>query len=332
MTRSLLPLALLAALAASTANGADPAKAAKPAATPATAAAPAGKPATPANDKPRSKPMADILKDSKPGEWRPLDPENTLYMELPSGRVVIELAPAFAPLHADNIRKLVRAKYFDGLAIIRAQDNYVVQWGDPEEDEAKAKPIGSAAAKLPPEFTAPYAASEPFVRLPDHDGYAPEVGFSNGFPAARNPKTGQSWLTHCYGAIGVARGTETDSGNGSSLYAIISQAPRQLDRNIAVVGRVVQGIEKLTVMARGTGPLGFYEKPEQRTPITSVRLAADVPAAERSNLEVLRSDSASFAAVVEGRRNRHDDFYVEPAGYIELCNAPLPVRPVATAP
>ena len=327
MTRSLLPIALLAALSVPTAHAADPATPAKPA-----TAAPAPAVAAPGSNKPRSKPMADILKDSKAAEWRPLDPENTLYMELPSGRVVIELAPAFAPLHADNIRKLVRAKYFDGLAIIRAQDNYVVQWGDPEEDEAKAKPIGSAAAKLPPEFTAPYAAAAPFVRLPDHDGYAPEVGFSNGFPAARNPKTGQSWLTHCYGAIGVARGTETDSGNGSGLYAIISQAPRQLDRNIAVVGRVVQGIEKLTVMARGTGPLGFYEKPEQRTPITSVRLAADVPVAERSNLEVMRSDSASFAAVAEARRNRHDDFYVEPAGYVELCNVPIPVRPIAKTP
>jgi peptidylprolyl isomerase len=299
---------------------------------PAAKAAPATKslpPGSAARGKPLSKPMADILKDSKPAEWRALDPQNTLYLELPAGRVVIELAPAFAPLHAANIRKLVGDHYFDGLAIIRAQDNYVVQWGDPEEDEAKAKPLGTAAAKLPPEFTAPIAASEPFTRLPDFDGYAPQVGFSSSFPVGRNPKTGQSWLTHCYGAVGVGRGTDIDSGNGSSLYVIISHAPRHLDRNIAVVGRVVQGIEKLTVMPRGTGPLGFYEKPEQRTPIASVRLAADVPPAERSKLEVLRSDSPSFAAVAEARRNRHDDFYLEPAGYVELCNVPVPVRPIA---
>lgn len=283
-------------------------------------------PAKPAST--HSKSMTDILAASPAADWRPLDPEHTLYLELPAGRVVMELAPAFAPLHAANIRTLAKEKYFDGLAVIRAQDNYVVQWGDPIEDEAKSKPFGRAKAKLPPEFTVPSSAATPFSRLADADGYAPEVGFSNGFPAGRDPKTGQTWLTHCYGAVGVARGNEQDSGNGSGLYVIIGHAPRHLDRNIAVVGRVVQGIEKLSSMPRGTGPLGFYEKPEQRTPITSIRLAADVPAADRSKLEVLRTDSPTFAAVAEARRNRHDDWYIAPAGHIELCNVPIPVRPV----
>jgi peptidylprolyl isomerase len=283
-----------------------------------------------AADKPaaHSRAMADILAASKAGDWRPLDPDNTLYLQLPSGRVVIELAPGFAPLHAANIKTLVREKYFDGLQVLRAQDNYVVQWGDPEEDEAKAKSLGSALAKLAPEFTVPVSAATPFSPLADKDGYAPQVGFSNGFPAARDAKGKQTWLTHCYGAVGVARGNEADSGNGSGLYVIIGHAPRQLDRNIAVVGRVVQGIEQLSSMPRGTGPLGFYEKPEQRTTIASVRLAADVPMAERSKLEVLRTDSATFAAVAEARRNRHDDWYVAPAGHIELCNVPIPVRSI----
>lgn len=275
-----------------------------------------------------SRSVAEIIAASTAADWRPLDPENTLYMDLPTGRVVIELAPVFTPEHAVNIRTLVREKYFDGLAVIRAQDNYVVQWGDAEEDEAKAKPQGSAKKTLPPEFTIALPKGTPFTVLPDKDGYAPEVGFSNGFPAAHDPKTGQSWLTHCYGAVGVGRGNDPTSGNGSSLYAIISHAPRHLDRNIAVVGRVVQGIEKLSVMPRGTGALGFYETAAERTPITSVRLAADVPASERSALEVMRTDSASFAAVAEARRNRHDDWYIAPAGYIELCNVPIPVRPI----
>jgi peptidylprolyl isomerase len=284
--------------------------------------------AKPAAQPAKSRPMAEILEQSPAADWRPLDPQNTYYMELPSGRVVFELAPEFAPLHAQNIRTLVREKYFDGLAVIRAQDNYVVQWGDPEEDEKKARPLGSAQPKLASEFTAPLAVDRHFTRLPDGDVYAPQVGFSNGFPVGHDPKAGQAWLTHCYGAVGVARGTEEGTGTGSSLYVIISHAPRQLDRNIAVVGRVVQGMDRLSAMARGTGPLGFYEKPEQRTPIASIRLAADVPAAERSELEVLRTDSATFAAVTEFRRNRRDDFYVVPAGHVELCNVPLPVRPV----
>ena len=76
--------------------------------------------------------MPEVLKASSPSDWRPLDPNNTLYVELPAGRVVIELAPAFAPLHVTNIKTLARAGYFNGLSVIREQDNYVAQWGDPD--------------------------------------------------------------------------------------------------------------------------------------------------------------------------------------------------------
>ncbi|MFO1393749.1 MAG: peptidylprolyl isomerase [Steroidobacteraceae bacterium] len=277
--------------------------------------------ATEAAPKPRT--MGEILDASKPSDWRPLVAENTLYVQLDSGRVVIELAPAFAPLHAANIRKLVRDRYFDGLPIVRSQDNYVVQWGDPDGKRS----LGDASATLPPEFTVAWTPTLPFTVLPDVDGYAPQVGFSDGFPAGRDPKTRQAWLAHCYGMVGVGRGNELDSGNGAELYVVIGNAPRHLDRNIALVGRVVDGMELLSTLPRGTGPLGFYEKPGQYVPVRSVRLAADVPAAERSNLEVIRTDTATFEALVESRRNRRDDWYKVPAGYVELCNVPIVVRP-----
>jgi peptidylprolyl isomerase len=204
--------------------------------------------------------MSEILEASPASDWRRPDPENTLYMEIPGGRVVMELAPAFAPLHFDNIRKLVREHYFDGLAIIRSQDNWVVQWGDPEEDESKAKPLGTRRRSSPPSTPRRSPPTSTSPALPDPDGYAPEVGFSDGFPVGHDPKTGEAWLTHCYGAIGVARGTEEGTGNGSSLYVIIGQAPRQLDRNIAVVGRVLQGMEMLSAIPRGPAPMGFYDE------------------------------------------------------------------------
>jgi peptidylprolyl isomerase len=266
--------------------------------------------------------MADVLAASTPADWRPLDPQNTLYLQLASGRVVIELAPDFAPAHAANLRTLVRQKYFDGLGVIRSQDNFVVQWGDADGKRS----LGEARATLPPEFSVPLRASLPFTRLPDPDGYAPEVGFSGGFPAARDPAAGQAWLAHCYGMVGAGRGNEPESGNGTELYVVTGHAPRQLDRNIALVGRVLLGMELLSVLPRGTGPLGFYEQPSQHVPIASVRLAADVPEAERLRIEVLRTDTATFAALVEARRNRRDDWYKVPAGYIDLCNVPLPVR------
>lgn len=266
--------------------------------------------------------MADVLAASTPTDWRPLDPRNTLYLQLASGRVVIELAPAFAPEHVANLRTLARQGYFDGLAIVRSQDNFVVQWGDAEGKRS----LGEARAALPAEFTVPLRADLPFTRLPDADGYAPEVGFSQGFPAARDPVARQAWLAHCYGMVGAGRGNEPESGNGTELYVVTGHAPRQLDRNIALVGRVVQGMELLSVLPRGTGPLGFYEHPAQHVPILSVRLAADVPEPERLRLEVLRTDTATFAALVEARRNRRDDWYKVPAGHIDLCNVPLPAR------
>ena len=270
----------------------------------------------------RAPTMAEVLAASQPSDWRGLDPENTLYLQLATGRVVIELAPAFAPLHAGNIRKLAREHYFDGLAIVRSQDNFVVQWGDPDGK----RPFGTAKEKLPPEFTVP-AKGLPFVRMPDVDGYAPEVGFVDGFPAGRDPKTGEAWIAHCYAMVGAGRGNELDSGNGAELYVVTGQAPRQLDRNIAVVGRVVKGMEWLSTIPRGTGAMGFYERPEQYVPIQSLRLASEVPVAEREKLQVLRTDTVTFSKLVESRRNRSDDWYKVPAGHIDLCNVPLVTRP-----
>ncbi|MGH8481464.1 MAG: peptidylprolyl isomerase, partial [Nevskiaceae bacterium] len=155
-------------------------------------AACAQRPAAPA-EAPKAPTSAEVLERSQPADWRALDPENTLYLELASGRVVIELAPDFAPSHVANIRTLARQRYFDGLFIIRSQDNYVVQWGDPEEDPKKQRPLGSAQASLAPEF-ARDAAGLPFTVLRDGDLYAPEAGHALGFPAARDPQGGQAWL------------------------------------------------------------------------------------------------------------------------------------------
>lgn len=276
--------------------------------------------------KPQARTMQAVLDASTSSDWRPLDPDNTLVMTLPAGRVVIELAPAFAPAHVANIRAMARSGFWNGLSINRSHDNFVVQWGDPAEDEAKRKPLGAGAkAKLPAEFDRP-AKGLAFHRLKDRDGWAPQVGFSGGFPAARESKGGRAWLAHCYGAVGAGRDLAADSSTGAELYVVTGQSPRQLDRNITTVGRVVQGMEWLSAMPRGTGALGFYEKPEQRVPITSISLASALPAAERPRLEVLRTDTATFDQLVESRRNRKDDFYKRPAGHIDLCNVPVPVR------
>ena len=268
----------------------------------------------------------EVIDASTPADWRPLDPENTVYMQLPSGMVVMELAPAFAPEHTANIRTLVKGRYFDGLSINRSHDNFVVQWGDPAGDElALRRPLGEAKESLPAEFS---RASEglDFHALPDRDGWAPEVGFVDGFAAARDPNAGKAWLAHCYGTVGAGRAMAPDSSNGSELYVVTGQAPRQLDRNIAVVGRVVEGMTALTSLPRGSGELGFYTDAERKLPIVSVRLASDLPQAEQPHVLVMDTGSASFADYLRLRANRKDDFYDRPAGGVDLCNAPVPVR------
>ena len=269
------------------------------------------------------KTMADVLAASKPSDWRTPDPENTLYMELAGGRVVIELAPEFAPLHVANIRTLVRSKYFDGLSIVRSQDNFVVQWGDAADADHK-KPLGQAKTRVPAEFDRDSAGLK-FVALPDPDTFAPQTGFVSGFPAARDAE-GTAWLVHCYGMLGAGRDNDVDSGPGTEMYVVSGHAPRQLDRNVALFGRVVYGMELLAIMPRGTAAMGFYDKPEQRVPIREIRVAADVPAEKRTKLEVLRTDTQTFTDLIEARRNRQDEWYKHKAGRIDVCNVPLPAR------
>ena len=265
--------------------------------------------------------LADILAAAPASDWRSIAQDRLLYLETPRGRVLIEMAPDFAPNHVDNIKRLIAAGFFDHVAIVRAQDNFVVQWGVPDADPKPS--LGSAKAKLPGEFTRP-AKGLAFSPLPDRDAYAPQTGFAAGFPAARDLKTGRAWLVHCYGTVAVARDNAPDTGNGGELYAAIGPA-RRLDRNVTVVGRVVEGMEYLAVQPRGHGPNGFL-KPADVVPLR-MRLGSDLPAAEQVSLQALRTDGATFARVADARRHRHDAFYAVAQGGVDVCDLPVPVRP-----
>ncbi|MFZ2996052.1 peptidylprolyl isomerase [Sphingobium sp.] len=259
--------------------------------------------------------------------WRVIADEDLLVMTVADGkRVVIQIAPAFAPRHVANIRALASAHWWDGTSINRVQDNYVVQWGDATEK----KPLPGG---LTPTTSADYVRPLTNVRLaitpfPYADPYAPATGFVDGWPMAMDGDA--AWLPHCYGYVGVGRNMAPDAGTGAELYTVIGQPPRQLDRNIAVVGRVIEGMANLSSLPRGSGDLGFYTAGERKVPIVSVRLASDLPAADRPHFQVMDVASPSFAAYLKLRANRKDDFYIRPAGGVDLCNAPVPIR--ATPP
>jgi len=267
--------------------------------------------------------MTSVLAEASPEEWVDIDPERLLVMQLDTGRVVIELAPQFAPAHVANIIALVKGSYFSDSRIVRSQDNYVVQWGDPKADSDAARPFGDAASKVPAEFDRPREGLT-ITALPDPDSYAAQTGVVDGFPVGFDGE--RAWLAHCYGMVGAGRGDAADSSNGSSLYVVTGHAPRHLDRNITLVGRVIEGMPLLSTLPRGTGPLGFYEDPSQQSAIKYIHLATMEPELRRPRPQKLRSDSASFKKLIDARRFRHETWFVNPVGHIELCNMPLPVR------
>ncbi len=275
---------------------------------------------------------ADVIAASRPEEWRVLDPENTLYMDFPSqngkggGRVIIELAPEFSPNHVANVKALSREGYFVNGAVTRVQDNFVSQWAQ-AADPARPPKVG--VEKLNAEFILPRTAITNFDILPDPDTYAPEVGFVNGMYAARD--AGNVWLTHCYGMVGVGRENDENSGGGTELYVIIGHSPRNLDRQLTMLGRVVQGMEIMSSFPRGTGDIGFYATPAEYQRYADIKVAADLPPEQRTPLEIMRTDSDSFGTLVNSRRWRKDDFYTKPVGRIGLCNVTVPVRPVTQA-
>jgi peptidylprolyl isomerase len=218
---------------------------------------------------------------------------------------------------------LTRQQYFDGLAIVRSQDNYVVQWGDPSAGGEAAREFGAAASTLEPEFVVQRAGLALNV-LNSRDAYSEEVGFVDGFPVGTDGDN--AWLAHCYGMLGVGRGNDIASGSGAELYVVIGHAPRHLDRNVTLIGKAIYGLDHLSTLPRGSGALGFYETPVEMTTISSVRFGDSMAQAEQIEIELLRTDTDTFDQLIDARRNRREAWFHDSVGVIGLCNVPLPVR------
>ena len=282
-------------------------------------------------------------------------------------QVVIQLMPApFSQGWVHNIRLFARSGWYDGISVNRVQDNYVTQWGDPNYDNPEAtgvpKPLPEGLKVMgEAEYTASLGAmmdlkgfletdflkefEQKFADKPidraalvaqlrqrlGGDQYAAGNQVLQGWPTGIDWEKGLMWPTHCYGMVGVGRNYSPDTGSGAELYTVIGHAPRHLDRNIALVGRVIEGMEHLSSLPRGSGALGFYtaEEADKRTPITSVRVANDLPTSEQPRFEYLSTESASFAAYAEAIANRRDPFFIVPAGGADICNIRVPVRRVA---
>jgi cyclophilin family peptidyl-prolyl cis-trans isomerase len=280
----------------------------------------------------------EIVAAAPASDWVEIAPSDLLVMDLAPDakgkprRVVIQLMPApFSQGWVGNIRKLAAAKFWDGTAIVRVQDNYVTQWGDPDgEVPEKAKKLPDGLVSVPEsEYQLTNARQFP-LRVVSKRGAKRDMYSDIALPLLGWPLAFEKdavWPVHCYGMVGVGRSLSPDTGTGAELYTVIGHAPRHLDRNIALVGRIIEGMEHMSSLPRGTGALGFYEKPEERTAILSVRLMSQMETDKPlPTYEYLSTESASFAKYADARANRRDPFFIKPAGGADICNIPVPVR------
>jgi peptidylprolyl isomerase len=309
-----------------------------------------------AQDQPAPVTPSSIVAAAPKSEWKSIDPADLLVMTLapdaagqPRTVVIQLIPPPFSQGWVGNIRTLAKAHWWDGTSVYRVVDNWVTQWGDGEDDEAKAKPLPTGLTKVSEEDyvtgttcftfpeTKPCRIKWDGPKLSDPYTTGGNARFQDGWPIAEAPSkqpmivgnkripVRSMWPIHCYGYVGVARDLES-TGSAAELYAVIGHAPRQLDRNIAVVGRVIEGIENLSALPRGKGEAGVYDDPKLRVPILSVRLGNEVT--EPPRFEFLDTAGPSFARYLQVSANRSDPFYKVGAGGIDICNAKVPIRRV----
>jgi peptidylprolyl isomerase len=257
--------------------------------------------------------VASAQQAPDPRNWRPVDPENTLYIDTVHGRIVIEMYPEVAPNAVERIKTLTRAHFYDGLTFHRVIDGFMAQTGDPLG-------TGEGASSLPDlhqEFMFRRGADMPFVQAAQQSGAT--LGFYKALPIETAPDA-QMQVTadgrvaanalHCQGIASMARAEDDNSAN-SQFFLMRAPYPA-LNKRYTIWGRVVWGQEAVMQIAVGNPP----PTPDR---MLAVRVAADLPEGERAPIYVLRTDGPQFHDLIETtRRERRADFSV--------CDVQIPTR------
>ena len=267
--------------------------------------------------------------------WNSLDPENTVYMELQEGTVVIQLNPVFAPKTVKRFKQLVEDQFYRGTSFYRVIEGFVAQGGDESDIDGS-----QAATTLKAEFEIEWPLKPKdkdeaknwtpmsWTPVQSDDMFAAYTGFIDGFPAARDDKkAGKAWLTHCPGTVAMARNDDPDSG-ATDFYIVIGQAPRYLDRNLTVFGRVVWGMDVVQRIKRGPArENGIIEEDLERSWIKQMTLASTIDTEQRLDLYVADTNSDGFKKMLKDRRNRSQKFFHhKPPKVLDVCQVPVPVR------
>lgn len=257
-----------------------------------------------------------ILNEAPESDWRTMDLENTLLMDLPTGQVVIELRPDFAPGHVQRIKELTREKFYNGLLFHRVIEGFVAQGGDPKGDGTG----GSTKPDLVGEFSRDTTKVENFKQI-GRDRVASRVGFVDGMPAAAEPESLRTfvaskqvlvWGAHCPGVMSMARASAENSAN-SQFFLMIGDARLSLDQRYSTWGWIVDGFSASRRISRG-------EPPTRPTPIVRMRIAADVPDDEKPNIKILKTSSDTFTEYLEAKGLVQDGFVRD------FCKIKTPVK------
>ena len=247
-------------------------------------------------------------------DWRSLDPQNTLVIDTTKGRIVVEMRPEFAPKAVERVKLLAREGVYDGLQFHRVIENFVDQTGNPNNKDGGV----SQHPDLPPEFTFKLKPGDPAkVAVRASDAIAGFVGATpfvaaSDTEAKRDPAGGRrAWGAYCPGVAGMGRQAAENTANSEIFF--MRAASRRLDRDYTVWGRAVVGMDVVLAVKVG-------EPPADPDRMLKVRLAADLPAAERPDFEVMDENGRAFATLVEQTRQaKGADF--------SICDVAVPVRP-----
>jgi peptidylprolyl isomerase len=252
-------------------------------------------------------------------DWRTVPAENLMVIETTKGRVLVELMPEIAPLHVERMKVLTRRGFFDGLVWHRVIDWFMAQTGDPLGNGEGQSPYPDLKA----EFTFRRDTVMPFAPVAEPMGA--RVGFLQALPVQTQPDAAfaltadgkvHGWGLYCPGVAGMARDEGNDTAN--SQFFIMRQAYPALDKRYTIWGVTVAGLDVIRSLQAGDGDNGMMA---QATPdrMTRVRIAADIPEAERPTVQVLSTGSPRFRALVdEARTARGADFSV--------CDVTLPAQ------
>jgi len=238
-----------------------------------------------------------------------IPPERLLLIETSKGRIIVEMRPDVAPNAVERVTRLARMSVYDGLQFHRVVDHFVAQTGNPNNRDGGASDLPNLA----PEFMLRLKSGNLSpVATRTIDGWS---GFLGSLPVQAEPSrradgTSRAWGAYCAGTAGMGRQAGVDTANSEIFFM---RAPaRRLDHDYAVWGQVVQGLAVVRAINVG-------EPPKDPDRMLRVRVAADLPAAERPRLEIANPRGPMFQARLAQMRARKGASF-------SVCDVPIEGR------